>query len=313
MNRLIKFLIYYILFLSANSNAAISPSVCVTISPEEAPVKLWETTGFSAPESVVYDAKTKQFYVSNLQGGGTLKDGDGWISRLDKNGKILQLKWATGKNAIAKDLAAAFNAPKGMRIRNNQLWVTDIDQVLALQLTTGKVSNRIKIPGALFLNDIVFSKVSSAIYVSDMFTNKIHILKKSPAHSVFFEGEKLESPNGLVGSNDGLLVAAWGPGLKKDFSTKKMGKILIINEKNKTIKDWAEPRIGNLDGIELMDAKTVIVSDWVAGKIFKVEQNGTCTMLLSGFKGSADLTYLREDKILVVPLMLENKVVAYKL
>ena len=79
------------------------------------------------------------------------------------------------------------------------------------------------------------------------------------------------------------------------------------------MKDWTNLRIGNLDGIEFVDNNTVIVSDWKAGKVFKVKKSGTCTTLLSGFKGSADLTYIPSKNIIVIPLMLENKVVAYKL
>ncbi len=61
-------------------------------------VPLWETEKIlQVPESVLYDRVTQNIYVSCINGNPSAKDGNGYIARLDKNGKILKLKWITGE------------------------------------------------------------------------------------------------------------------------------------------------------------------------------------------------------------------------
>ena len=73
------------------------------------PAIVWEVAeGIQTPESVCYDPTSKVLFVSNIgTGGPTGKDGDGFISQLGLDGKVLALKWVTG-----------LDAPKGMRLPN---------------------------------------------------------------------------------------------------------------------------------------------------------------------------------------------------
>ena len=90
-----------------------------TAAAEEKREKLkviWSLTkGLESPESVYYDAKSGFLFLSQIgAGGGAGKDGDGWITKLTVDGKIVADKWVTG-----------LNAPKGIRSHNNTLWVAD--------------------------------------------------------------------------------------------------------------------------------------------------------------------------------------------
>jgi hypothetical protein len=287
---------------SKNENLKTAATCPIDNNP---PTKVWETKGFMGPESVVYDSKTRSYFVSNVTGGPVDKDGTGFISKLNSKGNIKKLKWIKGKSV---------HAPKGMRIRNGQLWYSDIDKLVSVNISRRKITNSITVPGAKFLNDVDYSKTNSSIYVTDMFTNKIHAIQKSPNEKVYINRSDLEFPNGVVVRNGEVVIASWGPGLDTtNFKTEMHGKLLSINEKTKAISNWTDLRIGNLDGVEFLDDDTIITSDWMAGKVYKVTKAGKCTTLLSGFKGSADLTYISSKKLLVIPLMLENKVVAYKL
>jgi hypothetical protein len=288
--------------ISKNSSANNSNMLCPIDT--NIPTKLWETGGFSGPESVVYDHRTKKYFVSNVAGGPLDKDKNGWISSLNNDGSISKLKWLK---------SSKIHAPKGMRIKKNNLWFSDIDQVVSVSIPRRRIVKRISIDGSKFLNDVDYSIKTGSIYVTDMFTNKIHVVSKSSSHATYLESKELENPNGIAIRANEMVVASWGPGIKDDFSTEKPGKILSINLKSKVVSNWTDLRLGNLDGIEFVDKNTIIVSDWKAGKVFKVKKSGTCTTLLTGFKGSADLTYIPSKNIIVIPLMLENKVVAYKL
>ena len=81
--------------------------------------ELWKTEGFSNPESVVYDKTTDALYVSNVNGSAMEKDGNGFISKVALDGKILKLDWATG-----------LNAPKGLAIYDGKLYTADIDTLV---------------------------------------------------------------------------------------------------------------------------------------------------------------------------------------
>ena len=80
--------------------------------------KVWTTTaGLKTPESVLFDVQSNKIYVSNIDGEPSTKDGNGFISVLDMDGKMHNLKWVTG-----------LNAPKGQAIYEGNLYVADIDE-----------------------------------------------------------------------------------------------------------------------------------------------------------------------------------------
>ena len=80
--------------------------------------------GFNNPESVLISGDHR--FVSNI--GATLdptgKDGDGYVSELDAEGRVLD---AHAFPAIGSHL----DAPKGMAMAGGRLYVADIDRVVA--------------------------------------------------------------------------------------------------------------------------------------------------------------------------------------
>src|SRR5688572_23481869 len=75
--------------------------------------RVWETdTLLRTPESVLHEPTENVLLVSNINGNGAVKDGNGFISKLTLEGQITSLEWATG-----------LNAPKGMGISGNKLFV----------------------------------------------------------------------------------------------------------------------------------------------------------------------------------------------
>ncbi len=309
-----------VLFTACSTNppvSSIAPKAvekvnCTPPAESDRPVLLWSTPGFSAPESVVYDRRTKEYYVSNVVGSAGEKDGKGWISKLDSRGKMKALKWADGSRATGMDLKRNLDAPKGLGLRDGILWVTDIDSVSAFQTKTGKKTVEIKIPDAKFLNDLTFGE-KGEVLVSDMLAGRIYSIKKSPSFEIFHEGRDIENPNGLTVASGTLLIAGWGNDIRKDFSTPVPGRVLSMNLETKAVTPWSTLPMGNLDGIEFDGPDVAIVSDWMAGKVYSLKKGGKCTLLLEGFHGSADLTFIPETRTLVIPVMNEDRVVAYRL
>src|SRR5467141_412395 len=88
--------------------------------------------GFSTPESVLHDSTQDIYFVSNINGSPTAKDNNGFISRVRPDGAIENLKFIEGGRA-----GVTLNAPKGMALRGDTLWLADIDAVRAFNAKTG--------------------------------------------------------------------------------------------------------------------------------------------------------------------------------
>src|SRR3990172_6136787 len=126
--------------------------------------QLWETGGLNNPESVVYDGKSGAIYVSNVNGAAGDKDGNGYISRLSLDGKVLDQEWVKG-----------LNAPKGLALSGGKLYTADIDTLVEIDIATAAITHRYQVADAKFLNDVAAAP-NGDIYVSDMSMNRIHLL-----------------------------------------------------------------------------------------------------------------------------------------
>ena len=81
---------------------------------------------FAFPESVI---RYRDFYLVSNVGMklNTETDGDGFITKIDLNGQVLDSRFLpTGKEIL--------HAPKGMAILDTVLYVTDIDRVIGFDL-----------------------------------------------------------------------------------------------------------------------------------------------------------------------------------
>ena len=276
--------------------------------------ELWETPAdLKNPESVVYAPKQDVLFVSNIEGKPDQKDQNGFISKVSPlNGSIVDLNWISG-----------LNAPKGMSVYDNgsssKLYVSDITDLVEMDIESGKIINRFNAPGSVFLNDVV-SDDQGNIYVSDTITNTIYKQDVKDSNNtslqVWLQSPQLEGPNGLHVDNtkNRLIVASLG-----DMSKPGAG-IEVVDLGNKKISSLGEENttspFGGLDGIE-SDAKEIryYVTDNPAGKIYSVNADGTryVTLIDLQTQGAADLGFIPNQNVIVIPLMKDNKVVAYKL
>jgi len=248
---------------------------------------LWETdTLLTTVESVIFDAKTNFIYTSNIEGNPGAKDAKGSISKIDNKGNIIKRNWIQG-----------LNAPKGMGIFQGKLYVTDIDRIVEIDINKGEIDKDYPVEGAVFLNDIAIDS-EGAVYFSDTDINKIFVMKKGEIYT-FLE---MSSPNGLLVENKYLLAVSWTEKTfnKIDFKTKEITQIT--------------DSIPNPDGIEALGNGAHFVSSW-NGQVYLVSNDGTKNLLLDTSKEkvfSADIDFIKEENILLVPTFFKNKIVAYQ-
>lgn len=283
---------------ACSSEPAKDDSAAGTAATKPAATEVWSVTeGISTPESVYVEPTSGDIYVSNVVGMPDQKDGDGRIARISADGKTIDAMWVTG-----------LNAPKGLRSYQGTLWATDIDEIVGVDMASGKITAKIKAPGAQFLNDTAVGN-DGTVYVSDMLGNKIYALKDGKV-SVFAEGEDLEYPNGVLVDGEALVVGGWGKP-EADFTTKVPGRLYQLDLKTK-MKTLITPEpTANIDGLESDGKGGYIVSDYLAGKILNISGSGAVTTLATFMPSTADIAFIAADKRLIVPHMNENKIVAY--
>ena len=267
---------------------------------EAAPKLLWETKGLAQPELVVVDPTTGAIYVSNIAGAIMQKDGNGFIAKLNSDGKIVTREWVKG-----------LDAPTGLALHDRTLYVADIDQLVEINAASGEIVKRYPANGAIFLNDVAVD-ADGTVYASDTPTNTIWRLKDG-SFEPWLANDSLNGPNGLLVQGDALIVASLGK-IPSVGQKPELAGLSQISLKDQSISKIGkgEP-IGNLDGLEPFPLGGYLVTDWAKGALYRVDAKGKVEMLLDLNQGSADLTYLPDKKLVLIPMMLDNSLVAYRL
>ena len=198
---------------------------------------------------------------------------------------------------------------QGPRAVGGKLYTADIDKLVEIDTKTGKIIAKHDAPGATFLNDVA-ADAQGNVYVSDSNTSTIWRLAGGKLEK-WLEGPQLKFPNGLYVDGGKLIVAAWGaPGTSAQSSAPS--NLLAVSLADKKITDLGDGApVGNLDGIEPI-GDDFLVTDWVAGGLYRIERNGKATLLLDLDQGSADIGYVPETGLLLIPMMMSDKLVAYK-
>lgn len=262
------------------------------------PEVVWETTGLKNPESAVYDDERDVLYVSNVDGNPTERDGQGFISRVAPDGSMVEANWVTG-----------LNAPKGLALEGSMLYVADIDRLVAIDVEKGEVANEHQAEAAKFLNDVTVDG-SNRVYVSDMQDDAIYRLDGG-TFEVWLQDPALQSPNGLLAEEGRLVIASWG--VTSDGATKTPGSLKAVNLETKEISSIGAEPVGNLDGVEATADGSYLVTDWVAGALFRFDSSGNVEQLLDLNQGSADLEYRADEQLAIIPMMNDGKLSAYRI
>lgn len=271
MKKLILGLVFIFISLNAISQHALE--------------KIWESDSIlKTPESVLFDAKSKILYVSNI--GEFDKEGSGFISKLDLNGNVVERNWVS-------DLTAT----KGMGLFNDRLYAAEMSTVAVIDVSSGQIVQRIPVEGAQMLNDITVDP-DGIVYVSDTRAGKVHKIENGKP-SLYLEN--LKSPNGLLSVGNILYVLADGK--------------LLKTGSDRTSTQLADGMEGGTDGIEMVKDSEFIISCW-QGVIYYVKSDGSKQLLLDTRDqkiNTADIGYDAQNQIVYVPTFGKNNVVAYKL
>ena len=257
--------------------------------------------GFDTPESVLHDTEADAYLVSNIGGNPTAEDDNGFISRIAPNGELVALKWIDGQTD-----AVTLNAPKGMAIIGDTLFVTDITVVRAFDRVSGESIGYWEVPGATFLNDLAVGPHGS-LYVSDSGLNPDFSSSGTDAVYRFEDGEPvavaegtaLARPNGLAVRNDVLIMVSFGAPEIRTVS---------ITGGDPTV--LAELPGGQLDGVVVLADGDILVSSWETSSVYRVPDmaEGEAAAVIEGVPSPADIGWDAERNRVLIPVFQENRV-----
>lgn len=268
--------------------------------------KVGEVGNLQQPESARYDEELRVWFVSNINGAPLKKDNNGYIVRLSADGTPDTAKFIAGGRK-----GVTLNAPKGMVIVADTLWVADIDAVRAFDKRSGAAIVTVNVPGAKFLNDVATDN-EGALYVTDtgfgpdpktgmkhVGPDRIYQIAGGKA-TVALESPRLQGPNGIAwipGDEEFAIASFVGPG------------ILGWEPGSKELRPLGTGP-GEADGIEPLPDGGLLITSWTDSSLF-VLKDGQATKVASGIASPADIGI--NGKRVAIPQLMESKLQFWEL
>lgn len=268
--------------------------------------------GFQGPESVRYDPERDVFYVSNMAGYGSVKDGNGYISRVSAaDPRSADVLVQGGKNG------AELDAPKGMAIHGDTLWVADIDKLRGFDRRSGAPLATVDFAplGAVLLNDVAVGP-DGAIRVTDTGIlmspagvihtgpDRIFALGPSGAVTVVAEGTELRRPNGITWDSAGRrwIVLSFDPFVGE------VAEMPATGGSRRVLRRGA----GKLDGVEVLPSGAILFTSWADSSVHALE-NGRDRQLVREVPEAADIGVDTKRNRLLIPLSSLGRVQIWEL
>jgi hypothetical protein len=261
------------------------PHLPAATAPATNPNQISE--GLQTPESVLYDADQDVYFISNINGAPDAADGNGFISRVNAETLRSDAKWIeSGKSEVI------LNAPKGMAVIGDDLFVADITTVRVFDRKSGKPKGETMLSGATFLNDIASDGTS--IYVSDSGADTVWQITAGTAQK-FAEGKHLKNPNGLDVVNGELWVVTQGGTEVYKLAKGKKTSVALL------------PKSG-LDGLAHLADGTLLITSWDQKCVYRGPAKGPFTPFVENVNGPADIGIDTRRNRLLVPHFIDNVV-----
>jgi sugar lactone lactonase YvrE len=266
----------------------------------------------NAPEAVKYDPDQDLWFVTSFGEGDPSplgKDNNGTISRYKADGTPDSLGFIAGGRS-----GAVLNAPKGMAISGDTLWVADIDAVRGFNRRTGAPLATVNIKGAKFLNDVTLGP-DGALYLTDSGLgpdpktglghpgpDRIYRIGADRKATVALEDSALAAPNGITWDSAGRSfvivpffgqqLVRWAPG-------------------DSAVHPLATGR-GQQDGVEPTGDGRLLVTSW-ADSSLNIVESGQYTRLAGGIPSPADLAWNPKTRRAAIPLLMAGRVEIWEL
>ena len=259
-----------------------------------------QVSGLDTPQSFIADPSGDFYFISNINGEPDAKDNNGFITKLDKAGNISSLHFIQGGvNGVI------LHAPKGMAIVDRVLYVVDLDTIRGFDKETGRTVSDVSLDStrvsgqkqSAALIDIAYDG-KGVLYLSDTGANTIYRMDlAAPGGIAVLTNEAvLAGPAGIAWNpKSGKLVAvSWNKGKIFEISSGGAIKELVSNS-------FFSSRFHNLSGIDFDEWGSMYVSDFSAGKVWRIRPDMRFEVIAEFLSTPADLGIDRKNHLILVP------------
>jgi len=274
----------------------------VIVNPLDAQITVTE---LQSPYSFVHDPLDKGYFISSVNGEAENADNNGFITKLDPNGKLLNLKFIQG----GKD-DVTLHAPKGMAVVGHVLYVADLDTLRGFDTTTGKSVLTLTIrsstalqsePPQASLSDVTFDG-KGHLYCSDQKANTIYrVDPAAQTFSVLVTDRALAGPSGLVvhPKSGQIIAVSWDKGKISEISPDGVVTELFSN-------GFFSNRFQNLRGVDFDRWGNMYVSDFTTGKVWRMSWDKRFQVIAEFLPSPGDLSIDRANNLILVPFELAH-------
>jgi sugar lactone lactonase YvrE len=254
---------------------------------------------FRTPESVLYDSAGDAYLVANINGNPAERDDNGFISRINPDGRVDQLTFIDGA-----DTNVTLHAPKGMGVRGDTLFVADIDHVRLFSRVNGEPLGAWPVRGATFLNDVHVGP-DGAVWVTDTGLNPDFspngsdaVWRFDPATgrgTAVARGRSLNGPNGVFATDSGVVISTWN------------GDVYLLGPGGRRT-DMPRPPAGGLDGLMRTADGAWLVSSWNDSTVRRLVPGDSTWTVVARHESPADFGVDTRRGRLLIPVFNGNRV-----
>ena len=268
--------------------------------------------GFYSPEAVRYDPSQDVYFIASMLGFGSVKDNAGYIVRVDASElSRVTMFVESGRNG------ATLDAPKGMAIEGDTLWVNDIDVVRGFHRVTGEPLGTIDLRahGAVLLNDIEVGPdgtlriTDSGIIMSSKGVlhpggDKIFEIGTDGRISIVAQGKHLGRPNGIAfdPKDKRWLVVSFDPFHSEVYSVRPTDSTRTVLHSGK----------GKFDGVVVLPDGGILVSAWSDSSLH-LFADGRDERIVNNLIQPADISLDTKRNRVAIPLVMMNRVEFWQL
>ncbi len=251
------------------------------------------------PQSFIAHPAGDAYFIANANGEPGQADQNGFISKLDQHGTMLDLHFIQGGRGDT-----ILHAPHGMAIVGDILYVADINVIRGFHAASGKpmVTVSFQPMQIEMLTDLIADGVGQ-LFVLDTRGNAIYQVDPHNHHAVslYVQHEDLASPRGVaVHPQSGrLLVASLDQGTVMEIAEDRTITEVISNS-------MLTGRFQHLSGIDFDRFGSMYLSDLTAGKIWQVYPDQSMHVIAEFLISPAAVKIDRLQHRILVPYLYAN-------
>lgn len=275
-------------------------TLCLALLPCEALAQI-TVTDLQTPYSFVSNSAGQEYFISSVNGDAQSADNNGFITKLDASGKLINLKFIQGGTD-----GITLHAPKGMALVEQTLYVADLDTLRAFDTVSGKPvasASMAAAPGQVpvSLTDVAYDG-AGLLYCSDQRGNRIYRVElPSRKVTVLVSDPALAGPAGLaVHPKSGQLIAvSWDKGKILSITPEGIVSEIFSN-------GFFSGRFSNLRGVDFDRWGNMYVSDFTTGKVWRMTWDKRFQVIAEYLPSPGDLGIDRTNNLILVPYELAH-------